>query len=225
MGLLFVLIIWGFILAIAALFLGIIGALLGFLFHKWKDKKVRYWAWFITPGTVLISFAVLFFIENVAYGIVTDSDIGIGDYGSVNINDKYHLYWIDIPDWSLDTRANNNAFSGNETFSHIQEILVHNDTIAFTAEIHKHENDSIYYVLTQLDANKERYVTIDSASTTAILWDRYTQARNLDKGDICTCDQFYLKQRIFFTIGILLFNLIIYILFFYKFGKRLLLKK
>ena len=223
MGLLFVLIIWGFILAIAALFLGIIGVFLGFLFHKWKDKKVRYWAWFLTPGTLLISFSVLFFFENVAYGIVTDSDIGIGDYGSVNINEKYHLYWIDIPNWRLDIRKGNGKFFEKEAFHNVQEILEHNDTIAFTAEVNN--NDSTYYLLTQLDAHEEKYATIDSASTTAILWDRYTQARNLDKGDICTCDQFYLKQRIFFTIGILLFNLIIYILFFYKFGKRLLLKK
>ena len=225
MGLLFVLIIWGFILAIAALFLGILGVFLAFLFQKWKNKKVRYWAWFITPSTVLISFAVLFFIENVAYGIVTDSDIGIGDYGSVNINDKYHLYWIDIPDWSLDTRANNNALSGNETFSHIQEILVHNDTIAFTAEIHKHENDSTYYVLTQLDANKERYVTIDSASTTAILWDRYTKARGLDKDDVYTCDEYYWKYRKYFMIFFLIFNILLLGYLISRFGKRFLIEE
>ncbi len=223
MGLLFVLIIWGFILAIAALFLGILGVFLAFLFQKWKNREVRYWAWFLTPGTLLISFSVLFFFENVAYGIVTDSDIGIGDYGSVNINEKYHLYWIDIPNWRLDIRKGNGKFFEKEAFHNVQEILEHNDTIAFTAEVNN--NDSTYYLLTQLDAHEEKYATIDSASTTAILWNRYTQPRHLDKEDVCTCDQFYLKQRIYFTIGILLFNLIIYILFFYKFGKRLLLKK
>lgn len=223
MGLLFVLIIWGIILTIVALFLGVLGIFFGFLFQKWKNREVRYWAWFLTPGTLLISFSVLFFFENVAYGIVTDSDIGIGDYGSVNINEKYHLYWIDIPNWRLDIRKGNGKFFEKEAFHNVQEILEHNDTIAFTAEVNN--NDSTYYLLTQLDAHEEKYATIDSASTTAILWNRYTQPRHLDKEDVCTCDQFYLKQRLYFTIGILLFNLIIYILFFYKFGKRLLLKK
>lgn len=223
MGLLFVLIFWGIILTIVALFLGVLGIFFGFLFQKWKNREVRYWAWFLTPGTLLISFSVLFFFENVAYGIVTDSDIGIGDYGSVNINEKYHLYWIDIPNWRLDIRKGNGKFFEKEAFHNVQEILEHNDTIAFTAEVNN--NDSTYYLLTQLDAHEEKYATIDSASTTAILWNRYTQPRHLDKEDVCTCDQFYLKQRLYFTIGILLFNLIIYILFFYKFGKRLLLKK
>ena len=223
MGLLFVLIFWGIILTIVALFLGVLGIFFGFLFQKWKNREVRYWAWFLTPGTLLISFSVLFFFENVAYGIVTDSDIGIGDYGSANINEKYHLYWIDIPNWRLDIRKGNGKFFEKEAFHNVQEILEHNDTIAFTAEVNN--NDSTYYLLTQLDAHEEKYATIDSASTTATLWDRYTQPRHLDKEDVCTCDQFYLKQRIYFTIGILLFNLIIYILFFYKFGKRLLLKE
>lgn len=223
MGLLFVLIFWGIILTIVALFLGVLGIFFGFLFQKWKNREVRYWAWFLTPGTLLISFSVLFFFENVAYGIVTDSDIGIGDYGSVNINEKYHLYWIDIPNWRLGIRKGNGKFFEKEAFHNVQEILEHNDTIAFTAEVNN--NDSTYYLLTQLDAHEEKYATIDSASTTAILWNRYTQPRHLDKEDVCTCDQFYLKQRIYFTIGILLFNLIIYILFFYKFGKRLLLKE
>ena len=223
MGLLFVLIFWAIVLTIVALFLGVLGIFFGFLFQKWKNREVRYWAWFLTPGTLLISFSVLFFFENVAYGIVTDSDIGIGDYGSANINEKYHLYWIDIPNWRLDIRKGNGKFFEKEAFHNVQEILEHNDTIAFTAEVN--DNDSTYYLLTQLDAHEEKYATIDSASTTATLWDRYTQPRHLDKEDVCTCDQFYLKQRIYFTIGILLFNLIIYILFFYKFGKRLLLKK
>ena len=223
MGLLFVLIFWGIVLTIVALFLGVLGIFFGFLFQKWKNREVRYWAWFLTPGTLLISFSVLFFFENVAYGIVTDSDIGIGDYGSVNINEKYHLYWIDASNWRLDLRKGICKFYEEKAFHNVQEILEHDDTIAFTAEVNK--NDSTYYLLTQLDAHEEKYATIDSASTTAILWNRYTQSRHLDKEDVCTCDQFYLKQRIYFTIGILIFNIIIYILFFYKFGKRLLFKE
>ena len=191
MGLLFVLIFWGIILTIVALFLGVLGIFFGFLFQKWKNREVRYWAWFLTPGTLLISFSVLFFFENVAYGIVTDSDIGIGDYGSANINEKYHLYWIDIPNWRLDIRKGNGKFFEKEAFHNVQEILEHNDTIAFTAEVN--DNDSTYYLLTQLDAHEEKYATIDSASTTTILWNRYTQPRHLDKEDVCTCDQFYLK--------------------------------
>ena len=223
MGLLFVLIIWAIVFAILSVGLGLPGLILAHLYKKRTSKEVKLTAWFFAPGVLIFSFAGLFFFENIAYSIVTGSDIGIGDYGSVNINEKYHLYWIDIPNWRLDIRKGNGKFFEKEAFHNVQEILEHNDTIAFTAEVNN--NDSTYYLLTQLDAHEEKYATIDSASTTAILWDRYTQARNLDKGDICTCDQFYLKQRIFFTIGILLFNLIIYILFFYKFGKRLLLKK
>ena len=223
MGLLFVLIFWAIVLTIVALFLGVLGIFFGFLFQKWKNREVRYWAWFLTPGTLLISFSVLFFFENVAYGIVTDSDIGIGDYGSANINEKYHLYWIDIPNWRLDIRKGNGKFFEKEAFHNVQEILEHNDTIAFTAEVN--DNDSTYYLLTQLDAHEEKYATIDSASTTAILWDRYTKARGLDKDDVYTCDEYYWKYRKYFMIFFLIFNILLLGYLISRFGKRFLIEE
>ena len=223
MGLLFVLIIWAIVFAILSVGLGLPGLILAHLYKKRTSKEVKLTAWFFAPGVLLFSFAGLFFFENIAYGIVTDSDIGIGDYGSANINEKYHLYWIDIPNWRLDIRKGNGKFFEKEAFHNVQEILEHNDTIAFTAEVNK--NDSTYYFLTQLDAHEEKYATIDSASTTAILWDRYTKARGLDKDDVYTCDEYYWKYRKYFMIFFLIFNILLLGYLISRFGKRFLIEE
>lgn len=110
MGLLFVLIIWAIVFAILSVGLGLPGLILAHLYKIRTNKEVKLVAWFFAPGVLILSFAGLFFFENIAYSIVTDSDIGIGESWNVNINDKYQLHRFDAWDWRLDTDVNGNFF-------------------------------------------------------------------------------------------------------------------
>ena len=224
MGLLFVLIFWGIVFSILSVGLGLPGLILAHLYKKRTNKKVKLVAWFFAPGVLIFSFAGLFFFENIAYGIATGSDIGIGDGWTVNINDKYRLHRFDAWDWYLDTNGNENFYK-IETFNHIEELLVRDDTIAFTSKLHKYDSDSTYYFLTQLDANKEKYATIDSASTTAILWDRYTKARGIDKDDVFTSDGYYFRYRQFFMIVCVILNILLLGYLIRRFGKSFLFEE
>lgn len=217
MGLLFVLIIWAIVFAILSVGFGLPGLILAHLYKKRTNKEVKLVAWFFAPGVLIFSFAGLFFFENIAYSIVTGSDIGIGDWQCVNINNKYQLNNIGYA-WRLDTDVNGRFFE-KDAFNDVQELLEHDDTIAFTAENHN------CYVLTQLDAHEEKYATIDSASTTTILWDRYTKVRGLDKDDVYTCDEYYWKYRKYFMIFFLIFNILLLGYLIRRFGKRFLIEE
>ena len=222
MGLLFVLIFWAILFCIISLALGLLGIIAALLYSHYKKVKVRFLTWFIAPGILLFGFAGINFAVSVFYGIITNSDIGIGDYASENINKKYHLFWIDASDWKIDTRDSNSDFWEIKEFNHVQEILEHDDTIAFTSKIDDH------YVLTQLNANKVEYAIIDSASTTDALWNKYTQARGIDRDDVYTCDEYYIRYRKYFLIAVLAFNIFIFYFIFKKFKrfwKFLFLKK
>ena len=223
MGLLFVLIVWGFLFCIISLPLGLVGNIIANFYSKHKNVEVKKTAWFFAPTVLLFSFAGLFFVEDIVYSIITDSGPGIGDYASENINKKYHLFWIDMPDWRIDTR--DDSYSGLcevEAFNHVQEILEHDDTIAFTSKI----DDQ--YVLTQLNANKVEYAVIDSASTTDVLWNKYTKTRGIDRNKVYTCDEHYWRYRKYFYICALIFNIFLFIYIFRRFKgfwKRLLIEE
>ena len=98
MGLLFVLIFWAFALCILSLLLGLLGIIAALFYRHYKKVRVRFITWFFAPGILLFFFAGLNFAVSIFYGIITNSDIGIGDYASENINKKYHLYWLDASD-------------------------------------------------------------------------------------------------------------------------------
>lgn len=213
MGLLFVLIFWAILFCIISLALGLLGIIAALLYSHYKKVKVRFLTWFIAPGILLFGFAGINFAVSVFYGIITNSDIGIGDYASENINKKYHLFWIDASDWKIDTRDSNSDFWEIKEFNHVQEILEHDDTIAFTSKI----DDQ--YVLTQLNANKVEYAVIDSASTTDVLWNKYTKTRGIDRDDVYTCDEYYIRYRKYFLIAVLALNIFLFYFFFKKFKK------
>ena len=213
MGLLFVLIFWAILFCIISLALGLLGIIAALLYSHYKKVKVRFLTWFIAPGILLFGFAGINFAVSVFYGIITNSDIGIGDYASENINKKYHLFWIDASDWKIDTRDSNSDFWEIKEFNHVQEILEHDDTIAFTSKI----DDQ--YVLTQLNANKVEYAVIDSASTTDVLWNKYTKTRGIDRDDVYTCDEYYIRYRKYFLIAVLAFNIFIFYFIFKKFKR------
>lgn len=213
MGLLFVLIFWAILFCIISLALGLLGIIAAQLYSHYKKVKVRFLTWFIAPGILLFGFAGINFAVSVFYGIITNSDIGIGDYASENINKKYHLFWIDASDWKIDTRDSNSDFWEIKEFNHVQEILEHDDTIAFTSKI----DDQ--YVLTQLNANKVEYAVIDSASTTDVLWNKYTKTRGIDRDDVYTCDEYYIRYRKYFLIAVLALNIFLFYFFFKKFKK------
>ena len=222
MGLLFVLIFWAILFCIISLILGLLGIIAVQLYSHYKKVKVRFLTWFIAPGILLFGFAGINFAVSVFYGIITNSDIGIGDYASENINKKYHLFWIDASDWKIDTRDSNSDFWEIKEFNHVQEILEHDDTIAFTSKI----DDQ--YVLTQLNANKVEYAVIDSASTTDVLWNKYTKTRGIDRDDVYTCEEYYWRSRKYFYICALIFNIFLFIYLFIRFKefwKSLLIEK
>lgn len=213
MGLLFVLIFWAILFCIISLALGLLGIIAALLYSHYKKVEVRFLTWFIAPGILLFGFAGINFAVSVFYGIITNSDIGIGDYASENINKKYHLFRIDASDWKIDTKDSGSDFWEINEFDHVQEILEHDDTIAFTSKIDDH------YVLTQLNANKVEYAIIDSASTTDALWNKYTQTRGIDRDDVYTCDAYYIRYRKYFLIAVLAFNIFIFYFIFKKFKR------
>ena len=222
MGLLFVLIFWAILFCIISLALGLLGIIAALLYSHYKKVKVRFITWFFAPGILLFFFAGINFAVSVFYGIITNSDIGIGDYASENINKKYHLFWIDASDWKIDTRDSNSDFWEIKEFNHVQEILEHDDTIAFTSKIEDQ------YVLTQLNANKVEYAVIDSASTTDVLWNKYTKTRGIDRNKVYTCDEHYWRYRKYFYICALIFNIFLFIYIFRRFKgfwKRLLIEE
>ena len=217
MGLLFVLIFWAILFCIISLPLGLVGINIANFYSKHKKVEVKKTAWFFAPTVLLFSFAGLFFAENVVYSIITDSDIGIGDYASADINGKYHIYWIDIPNWQIGAKDNPVSLFGN-----VQEILEHNDTIIFSA------GTDNYYILAQLNPNKEGYTFIDAASNTNVLWNKYTQARGIDRDDVYTCEEYYWRSRKYFMIFCLIFNIFLFFYLFRRFKgfwKSLLIEK
>ena len=229
MGLLFVLIFWAILFCIISLPLGLIGIIIAIIYSRHKNVEVNKTAWFFAPGVLLFSFASLFFFENIVYGIMTHSDIGIGDGWTVNINDKYKLHRFGAWDWCLESNINE-KFSEKEEFNHVEELLVSDETIAFTSKLPQYKlpqynSNSTYYILTQLDVHKEKYSTIDSASTTTILWDRYTKARGINRDDVYTCDEYYWKYRKYFMISFLIFNILLLGYLIRRFGKRFLIEE
>ncbi len=215
MTLLFILVILAIIFIF--LFVGLPGLTLAYLYKKHTNKKVKFVAWFFAPGVLIFSFAGLFFFENLTYSIVTDSGIGLGDYISVNLNKNYELYHIDASNWGIVTKD-----SLGSLYSNVQEILVQGDTIIFT----KRENDS--YALSQLNPGERECTVIDSASTTNILWDRYTRTRDIDRYKVYTCDKYYWRYRKYFYICALMFNIFLFIYIFRRFKgfwKRLLIEE
>ena len=218
MGLLFVLILCLLGLGVLSLVIGIPSLILAVYLKKQKQIKVRLLAWYLAPGILIGCFGLLFATENVLHSIITDSDVGIGDYASVNINDKYHLYWIDIPDWKIGTIE-----SDEKTFYHIQEILTHNDTLVFTSEINGYSPDSTYYVLNQLKTDGA--LALDSAKSTKTLWDKYAITHKIDRNKVCTCDEYYWKEGKYFFCGSIILNLLIIAFVLKRYGRRLFLKK
>lgn len=220
MGLLFVILFCILGLGILSLPIGIPSLIFALYLQKRKQIKVRLLAWFLAPSILIGCFGILFATENVLYSIITDEDVGIGDYASVNINDKYHLYWIDTPDWQIGTRDS----LGEKKFCHIQEILTQNDTIVFTSEVNGYSPDSTYYVLTQLQEDKA--LTLDSAKSTQILWDKYYLTNKYDRNKLCTCDEYYRnnrEQKVF--LGTLLLYILVTSIIIKKYWRKLLLKK
>jgi len=221
MGLLFVILFILFYiicLGVISLILGITSLIIAIILRKKKQLKTRLLAWFLVPGIILGGFGAMFFIENILYSVITDSDLGAGDYASVNINDKYHLYWIDIPNWEIGPKE---SFNG-KTFHNIEEILTINDTIAFTSQINGSSPDSTYCILTQLIADKA--LTIDSAKSTKVLWDKYVLKHKYDRNKICTCDEYYWNKRKYFFWGSIIFNILLIVFAIKKYGKKLLFK-
>ena len=222
MGLLLVLIFGAFALCILSLLLGLLSIIVAYFYSHYRKIKVRFITWFFAPGILLFFFAGLNFAVSVFYGIITNSDLGIGDYASENINKKYNLFRIDASDWKIDTKDSGSDFWEINEFDHVQEILEHDDTIAFTSKIDEH------YVLTQLNASKVEYAIIDSASTTDALWNKYTQMRGIDINDVYTCEEYYWRSRKYFYICALIFNIFLFIYLFIRFKrfwKSLLIEK
>ncbi len=217
MGLLFVLILCLLGLGVLSLVIGIPSLILALYLQKRKLIKVRLLAWFLAPSILIGCFGILFATENVLYSIITDEDVGTGDYASVNINDKYHLYWIDTPDWNIGTKESN-----EKIFCHIQEILVHNDTIVFTSEVNGYSQDSTYYVLTQLQEDKAQ--KLDSAKSTKVLWDKFATVHKYDHNKICTCDEYYWNERKYFFWGSIIINILLIVIAIKKYGRELLFK-
>lgn len=220
MGLLFVILLFVIIgLGVISLILGIPSLIIAVNLQERKQLRTRLIAWFLAPGILIVIFVALTTIEDTIYSAITDSDVGVGDYASVNISDKYHLYWIDTPNWEIGPKE---SLCG-KTFCNIQEILTHNDTIAFTSQINGSSPDSTYYVQTQLIADKA--LAIDSAKSTKILWEKYAITHKFDLNKVYTCDEYYWNERHCFFWGSIILNILIIAILIKRYGKKLLFKK
>ena len=216
MGLLFVLIFWLIIMLFLSAVTGVGGIILAVIFKAITKKRVRYWAWAIAPGFCIMFFCGLIFFESLAYGIVSDSDIGIGDYGKVNINDEYYLDWVDVPDWNL-------VGEGITNGEHIKDILELDDKIVVSAG--DEYEDATIYRLYEIDTNKKESKYLYSARHTNTLWNKYTKEHNIDRSEVYTCDEYYAKYRKYYLVAAVLFNFILLCLIFMFIGKRLLIKQ
>ena len=218
MGPLVVLFIWAVLFCIISLPLGLIGIIIAHFYSNHKNVEVKNTAWFFAPTVLLFSFVGLLVAENVFYGIITGSSSAFStDFESINLNKKYELYRIDASSWQIGTKDDPQALHGN-----IQEILNQGDTIVFSAE----RNNS--YVLAKLNPVKRGYIVIDSASTTDVLWNKYTKTRGIDRNKVYTCDEHYWRYRKYFYICALIFNIFLFIYVFRRFKgfwKRLLIEE
>ena len=206
MGPLFVLMIWAILFCIISLPLGLIGIIIANIYSNHKNVEVKKTAWFFAPTVLLFSFVGLLVAENVFYGIITGSSSAFStDFESINLNKKYELYRIDASCWLIGTKDDPQALHSN-----IEEILFQGDTIVFSA------GTGNSYILANLNPDKRGYTVIDSASTTNVLWDKYTRARGIDRYEVYTCDKYYWRYRQVFSICALIFNIF---LFFYLFRR------
>ena len=207
MGPLFVLFIWAFLFGIILFPLGLIGIIIAHFYGKHKNVEVKKTAWFFAPTVLLFSFACLFFVENLFFSSIMGSSSALAtDVESINLNKKYELYRIDVSDWRIGAKDSPVPLCTN-----ILEIYNKNDTIVFSTR------EKGYYILAQLNNDKEEYAVIDSASTTIALWDKYTKARGIDKYEIYTCNRYYWRYRTIFGICALIFNIVLFIYIFRRF--------
>jgi len=206
MGPLFVLIFWAILFCIISLPLGLIGNIIAHFYSNHKNVEVKKTAWFFAPTVLLFSFVGLLVAENILYGVITgDSSAFDPEYESINLNKKYELYCLEESDWHIGAKDSPVPLCTN-----VLEIFNQNDTVVFSAR------KKGYYILAQLNNDKEEYAVIDSASTTIALWDKYTKARGIDKQEVYTSDRYYWRYRTIFGIYALIFNIF---LFFYLFRR------
>ena len=207
MGPLFVLIFWGIIFCIISLPLGLVGKIIAYFYSKHKNVEVKGTAWFFAPTILLFCFLGLYVAENIFYGVITGSSSAFDtDFESINLNKKYELYRIDVSDWRIGAKDSPVPLCTN-----VLEIFNQNDTVVFSAR------KKGYYILAQLNNDKEEYAVIDSASTTIALWDKYTKARGIDKHEVYTSDRYYWRYRTIFGICALIFNIFLFIYLFIRF--------
>ena len=218
MGPLFVLIFWGIIFCIISFPLGLVGKIIAYFYSKHKNVELKETAWFFAPTILLFCFLGLYVAENIFYGVITGSSSAFDtDFESINLNKKYELYRIDVSDWRIGAKDSPVPLCTN-----VLEIFNQNDTVVFSAR------KKGYYILAQLNNNKEEYAVIDSASTTIALWDKYTKARGIDKQEVYTCNRYYWRYRTIFGICALIFNIFLFIYLFIRFKrfwKSLLIEK
>ena len=206
MGPLVVLFIWAVLFCIISLPLGLIGIIIAHFYSNHKNVEVKNTAWFFAPSVLIFSFVALFFIENMFLGFIMGSSPFATDYKNINLNKKYELYRIDVSDWRICAKDTPVPLCTN-----VLEILNQNDTIIFSAKRNG------YYILAQLNNDKEEYAVIDSASTTNALWDKYTKARGIDKYKVYTSNKYYWRYREVFSICALIFNIFLFIYLFIRF--------
>jgi hypothetical protein len=216
MELIFGLIFW-FIVALFLSGLAVVGGIISaIIFKAVTKKKVRYWAWAISPPFCIMSFFVLIIFEAFLYATITNTDTGMGDYAKVYVNDDYYLNWTDVPDWTF---VGKNVDGGD----HAKEILVYDNKIVVSSG-DKFEDASTYR-LYEVDTDKKVWNHLYSAPTTSALWNKYTKEHGIDKERVQTCDDFYKNSRKPFAIGALIFNILLLAIFFTLIGKRLFIKK
>ena len=206
MGPLVVLFIWAVLFCIISLPLGLIGIIIAHFYSNHKNVEVKKTAWFFAPSVLIFSFVALFFIENMFLGFIMGSSPFATDYESINLNKKYELYRIDVSDWRIGAKDSPVPLCTN-----VLEIFNQNDTVVFSAR------KKGYYILAQLNNDKEEYAVIDSASTTIALWDKYTKARGIDKHEVYTSNRYYWRYRTVFGIYALIFNIFLFIYLFRRF--------
>ena len=186
-----------------------VGKIIAYFYSKHKNVEVKGTAWFFAPTIILFCFLGLYVAENIFYGVITGSSSAFDtDFESINLNKKYELYRIDVSDWRIGAKD-----SPVPLCTDVLEIFNQNDTVVFSAR------KKGYYILAQLNNDKEEYAVIDSTSTTIALWDKYTKARGIDKQEVYTCNRYYWRYRTVFGICALIFNIFLFIYLFIRFKR------
>lgn len=204
MGYVFVLIIWFVVFCFLAFVLAIVCFPVSLIIFRKSEHKIRKIIFAsLFPGLFLILFFIIFNFELMIYAIVSNTDPGLGDFSRARISSQYSLESVDGGDWFLSDIDNNKSL-----VYHVENILDNEDAIIVSSHVRKYNPDTTYYILYEVDTQSEVVTALDTASVEQDVWTKYVTENNIDRGDICSGDDYYWTIRKYWYVIFLVLDII-----------------